>query len=293
VKRAALATIAAAVLFVLSVVLAGPLLVQADGPKSGLSLAVQWAFADWRLGALGVSIVGFLSSVAFLLIVRTASPYGAERRSRAASLKSSEGRTRELRRRRDGLTAEYSVKYKEVRGRLEALRGQYLTLQPGFDQEIARLEREKEQTQRRAYLDDQYIERAKIPKIGDGRKALLRGYGIETALDVFEHSHTRIPGFGPGLRSALNGWARQVQQGFRFDPRKGIPESDRRSLVAEFRRRQVQYEAQLRKGAADLRELTAAAERRGGELEVKIGAAEKEAAQARADWLVLGEPSAR
>ena len=141
--------------------------------------------------------------------------------------------------------------------------------------------------QLRAFLDDQYIETAKIPKIGDGRKTILRGYGIETALDVVEKQGIDIPGFGPTLRSALQSWVRGVSRQFRFDPKKDVPEGERRSRVAEYRRKQLQIEGQIRKGASDLRGLSGAAGRRADELATDIASLQARAARARADWLAI------
>jgi len=293
VRVASVATVAAAAILVLSLIVAAPLFTPLQSGVSAFGDAPWWTYADWRLGAVGVSSLGLVSSTVSLLVARTVSQYGVERRSRGAILRNAEAKRKDLHRRWDEVAANYSRKYSEVRRRLDGLRAQYLALQPAFDEEMMRLEKEKEQIQFRAYLDDQYIERAKIPKIGDGRKAILRGYSIETALDVIEHANSQIHGFGPGLRRALLTWAEQVGRGFRFDPRRGIPESERRNRVVEYRRRQAQLEVQFRKGAADLRGLTAAAERLAQDLTTEILAAERGAAQATADWSVFGKaPSA-
>src|SRR5207245_5309478 len=106
---------------------------------------------------------------------------------------------------------------------------------------------------------------------------------IETALEIVERLGIDIPGFGPGLKGELSAWARQASAKFRFDPRKGIPEAERRLRVAEYRRRQVQMETSIKGLGHRLREVSAKTERRFTELTVQLEAAQKRLAIAEAD----------
>jgi DNA-binding helix-hairpin-helix protein with protein kinase domain len=223
---------------------------------------------------LGVSAWGYC---------RWVDKYGKERSRRRNVLKAAQQAIQDVRRQWTALHDEYALWSKGIRSRLDDLRGEYLRLQPSFDAEMKQLEAAKEQAQLREFLDDQYIERARIPKVGDGRKAMLRGYGIETALDVIEKQGLDIPGFGPKLRSALLDWAKSIGQQFRFDPRKGVPESERRLRVADYRRRQALLEAQIRQAFGELQLRTDATRRRGDELASAIRGAQLAVMQARAD----------
>jgi DNA-binding helix-hairpin-helix protein with protein kinase domain len=209
--------------------------------------------------------------------------YGKERSRRRSALKAAEQGLQDVRQQWTALHDEYALRSKGIRSRLEDLRVEYLRLQPSFDAEMKQLEAAKEQAQLREFLDDQYIERARIPKVGDGRKATLRGYGIETALDVIEKQNVEIPGFGPKLRTALLDWAKSIARQFRFDPRKGVPEAERRLRVGDYRRRQALVEAQIRQALGELQQRTDATRRRGDELTSAIRSAQLAVMQARAD----------
>jgi DNA-binding helix-hairpin-helix protein with protein kinase domain len=209
--------------------------------------------------------------------------YGKERSRRRSVLKAAEHALQDVRQQWTALHDDHALRSKGIRSRLEELRTDYLNLQPSFDAEMKQLEAAKEQAQLREFLDDQYIERARIPKVGDGRKATLRGYGIETALDVIEKQGVEIPGFGPKLRAALLDWAKSVARQFRFDPRKGIPDSERRLRVANYRRRQALVEAQIRQALGEFQQRTDATRRRSDELATAIRSAQLAVMQARAD----------
>jgi DNA-binding helix-hairpin-helix protein with protein kinase domain len=249
--------------------------------STGLPIAMPNPFAATTAGAglvLGASAWGYC---------RWIDRYGKERSRRRNAVRGAEQVLEHLRQQWKASHDRYAATAKAIGSRVADLRTGYLELQPSFDGEIRQLEATKEQAQLRDFLDDQYIERAKIPKVGDGRKTILRGYGIETALDVIEKRGLDIPGFGPVLRNALLDWARTVSQQFRFDPRKGVPEAERRLRVAEYRRKQALLEAQIRQAAAELQQLAQATSQRGNELATAIQGATHAVMQARADVSVI------
>lgn len=61
-------------------------------------------------------------------------------------------------------------------------------------------------TERDRFLQTFRIRDADIRGIGDGRKAILAGYGIETAADVTKAALAGVPGFGSVLSGSLLGW---------------------------------------------------------------------------------------
>src|SRR2546427_5382628 len=96
-----------------------------------------------------------------------------------------------------------------------------------------------------------------------------------------------IPGFGQGLRAALLAWVNDVKRNFRFDPRRGVPETERRARVVEYRRRQAHIEGQMKQTLAELRRVTDATRGRAEELRASIEQAAHDFEQARADMAIL------
>jgi DNA-binding helix-hairpin-helix protein with protein kinase domain len=87
---------------------------------------------------------------------------------------------------------------------------------------LQQLENNKRKAQFERYLERHSIKRAKIPKIGSGRKAVLASFGIETAADIESHRLAAIQGFGPLLVSELVAWRRGIEQGFIFNANEPI-----------------------------------------------------------------------
>ncbi|WP_163868701.1 SH3 domain-containing protein [Myxococcus eversor] len=140
---------------------------------------------------------------------------------------------------------------------LESLRRDYFALQPGFEAESGRLLKDREASQRRDFLRNAAIRSHTIKNIGDGRKAMLRSYHVETALDVLTRRiQGVVPGFGPALADALNEWARSIEGQFRFDAKKGVSEQERRALVIKYLQRQAQLKSTIAKVLVELRART-------------------------------------
>ncbi|AGC43706.1 TPR repeat containing protein [Myxococcus stipitatus DSM 14675] len=143
------------------------------------------------------------------------------------------------------------------RAQLETLRRDYIHLQPTFESENNQLIKSKEASQKRDFLRNVFIRNHSIRNIGDGRKAMLRSYHVETALDVLTHRILGVvPGFGPALTDALTDWARAVEAQFRFDARKGVSDQERNALVARFLQRQAQLKSRIEQTLEELRTQT-------------------------------------
>lgn len=117
------------------------------------------------------------------------------------------------------------------------------------------LERNRELHQRRRFLERFEIERAKIPSIGSGRKAMLESYNIETAWDITEAHIMRVPGFGPALTYELLKWRRSVEAKFRFDPTKGVDPQDIAALDREMADTKRKLEQNLANGPQTLTQI--------------------------------------
>jgi DNA-binding helix-hairpin-helix protein with protein kinase domain len=70
------------------------------------------------------------------------------------------------------------------------------------------------------YLSQFTVARASIPGIGDGRRATLIAYGIQTAADVDRNRIRNIPRFGDALTATMMAWRQGLQRGFTLQPKK-------------------------------------------------------------------------
>src|SRR5207237_950797 len=126
--------------------------------------------------------------------------------------------------------------------------------------EHQQLQNNLREAQLRQFLQRKFISDAEIPDIGPVRKAALRSYGIETALDIEAAKIDRVPGFGPERTKRLLKWRAEMERRFRFDPRAGIPQGRLDSLEAKYRQRRQELETLLTKGPESLKVLSAQAE---------------------------------
>lgn len=117
------------------------------------------------------------------------------------------------------------------------------------------LEQKKRELQLVKYLESHLIDGAKIPRIGQGRKATLASYGFENAWDVLNQAITSVPGFGPSLARELETWARMVERKFVFNA--SIPTDPRaiQEVKAEIGRQRAEIERDLINGPAELQRL--------------------------------------
>ncbi len=83
---------------------------------------------------------------------------------------------------------------------------------------LGELEKTKRERQFTSYMKSQLIERAKIPGVGQSRKATLASYGFANALDVKNRRVPKLPGFGPSLVGEVEAWASSVARKFAFNP---------------------------------------------------------------------------
>lgn len=145
------------------------------------------------------------------------------------------------------------------------------------------LERSREHHQRRRYLERFEIEKAKIPGVGPGRKAMLESYNIETAWDVSESHIMRVPGFGPSLTRELLKWRRGLEARFKFDPTKGVDPQDIAALDREIADTKRKLEQNLANGPQTLTQIRNHILAQRTTLRPLVDAAAKALAQAKAD----------
>ncbi|QKK18874.1 helix-hairpin-helix domain-containing protein [Rhizobium indicum] len=144
----------------------------------------------------------------------------------------------------------------------EARRSHYIALGathsglPAKEREkLAALEQKKRQLQLDKHMDAHLIDRAKIPRVGPGRKATLASYGFESALDVRQRSVTGVPGFGPSLASEIEGWARTVERKFVYNASIPTDPAAVQAAKSEIAKQRAEIERDLLKATADLKHL--------------------------------------
>ncbi|TDW31871.1 DNA-binding helix-hairpin-helix protein with protein kinase domain [Rhizobium azibense] len=144
----------------------------------------------------------------------------------------------------------------------EARRSHYLSLAnahsvlPAKEREkLAALEQKKRQLQLEKHMDSHLIDRAKIPRIGQGRKATLASYGFESALDVRQRSVTGVPGFGPSLASDIEAWARSVERKFVFNASIPTDPQAVQAVKSEIAKQRAEIERELLKAPVDLKQI--------------------------------------
>jgi DNA-binding helix-hairpin-helix protein with protein kinase domain len=120
--------------------------------------------------------------------------------------------------------------------------------------QIKILEQKKREDQLTHYLERIVIANAKIPKIGSGRKAVLRSFGIETAADVEQGKIDAIQGFGPTLVSSLMTWQQGLVTKFVFNPNEPLNPRDLSVLKAKIAGRKSELEGKIRAAVASLQQ---------------------------------------
>ncbi|WP_324764940.1 protein kinase domain-containing protein (plasmid) [Sinorhizobium meliloti] len=147
-------------------------------------------------------------------------------------------------------------------GKFEERRNHYLSVAtahselPAQEQtKLRALEQKKRQLQMQKHMESHLIERAKIPKIGAGRKATLASFGFEDAWDVMQRPITNVPGFGPSLAADVMGWARSIERKFVFN--NAIPTDPQaiQQIKTEIGKKRTELEKELHRAPDELRRL--------------------------------------
>jgi DNA-binding helix-hairpin-helix protein with protein kinase domain len=157
------------------------------------------------------------------------------------------------------LEAGHRHRFQLLKASLHDVRERFLRLKGDYDADRRRLEQNKEILLRDQYLQRKFISDAVANKdisgIGSGRQVTLESHGIETAYDISEDRLLAIRGFGPVLVGNLIAWKQRMAAEFRFDPTKGIPETELAGLTQKYKQEQDLLRAHMERGAADLRGL--------------------------------------
>lgn len=169
---------------------------------------------------------------------------------------------------------------------LEALRRKrdaYRELDKQYARERDALETAKRARQLEQFLEKYFLDHAKIPKIGSGRKATLASFGIETAADVTYARLASVPGFGPTLVASLMQWRASVESRFTFDPTRHVDAHEVSRLQARFAPKRRELEPSLLAGPARLSALREQVDANRARLRVELEVCAADWARARAD----------
>jgi DNA-binding helix-hairpin-helix protein with protein kinase domain len=166
---------------------------------------------------------------------------------------------------------------------LENLKNEYLGLPALRQTKINRLQAGLAQAQLQKFLDRHRIEHAKIPGIGEGRRATLQSYGIETAGDITPNALMQVPGFGPALAAALLEWRKSVAARFVFNPAAKIDPRDIADMDRGIAARRSEIEKALVSGIGELRQISRQIILRRRALTPQLTAAVRAIAQAEVD----------
>lgn len=135
---------------------------------------------------------------------------------------------------------------------LKEAKKQLQNLNQTLQQRLQKLETESAKRQLEKYLDKFKLQAASVDGIGQGRKATLQSYGVETAADISESFIQSIPGFGQSLCGALMAWRRIHEQKFIYDPNLGVDPADRVALEQQLAPRRLKLEQELSNGVFSL-----------------------------------------
>ena len=235
------------------------------------------------LHAVWISSFSALDAAA---VLATATAFTSASRARRRTLRAADARYNELRERWHTLANVDALVRRKAQ--LEQYLDEYRGLPARYANERRHLEMSKPAQQMRAHLAAYLLADAKIPGIGRKRKATLRMFGIETALDVEEQlPNTALPEFGATRRATLALWLHHLKLQFQYDPALPVDPALLADVQARENAERSSLERELRGGPQALR---ADAERLARVLEglrPDVAAAARDVAQARADVRLL------
>jgi len=258
-----------------------------------LQKSVGWvALVSGSISPFGIALPSVLAwtpisiSVVFAiwwLVLFLLSPRHRERAARYLAYHSAKSELADLEAELKDKWQQYEQDFRHVMDSLSAIKRDIEVVQRDKAVAMQKLQENVCDRQLAAYLDNYFIDSATIKGIGPSRVATLASYGIETAADIQRNAIMSIPGFGPSLTSDLLNWRNIVAAGFRFDPTKGVPQSEIHNLEIQYQHKRHQYERKLLNGPDQLRSIVNKAATDLHDIDKKISIAELNLAQARLD----------
>lgn len=179
------------------------------------------------------------------------------------------------------------AKFKAKRLELNNLHQNLIEIESRFKAEKQKFEAKAKEVQLKSYLEQHYVDQAKISGIGPTRKATLASYGIETAADIERNAILAIPGFGDTLTYELMQWRKSVESKFIYNPRQTVTLPELLKLSNEHEAKRVVLESALLKGFEELKQIKETLELNRLRLAKEAQSSASKYAQAEADWSLL------
>ena len=176
----------------------------------------------------------------------------------------------------------------DLRQSLDVLKARHDALPAERAGLLGRLHENRRQAQLGEHLDRIQVASAKLQGIGPAKVATLMSYGVATAGDVTAAKVMLIPGFGPVSTRKLVDWRRHCEGSFRFDPGRGVAQSDIAAVERDMAARRAGLERDIAAGLGQLRGMIAAAASRRTLLVGRAAELAPRLAQAMSDARVLG-----
>ena len=249
--------------------------------KTGVLLLLCAIF--WH-ALLGIAAMTFSAGVVLILIVgRFDGAYKMETARRKRVLDDAK---RDWERLSEQLSGIWPDARKQFGARLRTLwhaRNAHAKLTTSLQTALEDLERTREGSQRRQFLESHLIEAASLPGVGPDRNAALASFGIETAAEITDIAVRRVPGIGPKVARRLTEWRANKEKLFEFDPSQGVSDAEKREVAMRFQMTRGELECELRQGPASLSVLNRSTQARYDGLRNALKTAGAALAQATAD----------
>jgi DNA-binding helix-hairpin-helix protein with protein kinase domain len=166
-------------------------------------------------------------------------------------------------------------------------RAEWENLPQAEREEINRIIAAASHRQKQRYLGTHLVEDASVPGLGPHRKGSLKAAGIRSAADLTTQRINGVPGFGPGLVTALMQWKNACEAGFSFNSAIALSPQERDAVRTDFAKRRRELERTLAQAPDELDQWRKNAIARMAALKTSLDRAAKELAEAEADLLVL------
>ena len=222
---------------------------------------------------------------AWFIYAASAADYSALRAQRTQALRDAESQFRSTEKRYQAEGGERAFLNK--RNELLALKQKHEQLRPNYEKEIQNLRNTVRNKQLEHFLERFFIDAHYIPQIGQGRKATLASFGIETAAHVKKHKIVRLKGFGSALAEELMIWRRSIEAKFVFDPQKGVDPNDIKLIEHRYALERKRIETSLSSGPAQLDQIRKDTLRKREVLRPELEQAARLVSQATADLTVV------
>lgn len=200
---------------------------------------------------------------------------------RAQLVEQTRGELNDTQRSLETTLSNYRAKVAEPKTRLESAHASHAIATSDESMEVVQVAGKKREAQLKQFLDSKLIPDHEIRGIGPAKKAVLLGYGIESALDVTPAMN--VTGIGPPLLNQLLAWRRSCEAAFRYNLNTPLPPAEVQAVKLKYAQVRQAAIVELRGGAGTLTALETETQRVVNSLESRLPQLARAHAQALAD----------